>query len=886
MRRKQWHEVHRTLQQINADELRGISEIAPAGLNGSTLLLVKRGAEPVKEYIYGETHELNQAGELAGFSVAPLPDDDKPELPDNINAINHPLIPWRARLNSKSNMEDLRTDVSAIRKNVEAVMPPDSYVSVTLRRQGFFEQSRIRSWVADEHATVEDGNKLVAANMMCARISVGSSRADLNKELTERVGQAVFPMLSNMSSHKSRPKFALFAVSIAAVLMSLLAVAASPIGLQTFLWLAAGVGLAILVPALVSALTISWAKRCAQNDKTTALCFRIPPHFYGACLALLAWLALMTLHIPWFAVLLPLAAAVGFGLRWWTGTAWDDIHQKPRRYWWLKRKRRANDSDFETKLGKQDKPQPFVTGYGTQRTTLTLAPMTVVSLYTPVTNNDVMKQQSHPVPEILSHDGLYLGQDQTGRNCHILPCELFGGIAIFGAAGRGKSVLTHGIMQWAATHRDDTDPQDWGKDTRIIDFEMKDDEGVNVMRRFRQKRFPYDAHTPEANKENRWRQGKTSYLADPNTACPDLLGMMDGLDARETASNIAMSMQFAFESGDILNDSLRVITTGMTIAVAVQRYIDRTGIDPESGESDIIKRVHQLEHNCAGAGQAVDQKSPIGWCVMALCGSDGQAGSAKALGKVCRALALETKDPDMILAAQAAEQLYGRPDDQGADKMTNQKILQRTNASLNKVDQFLGCEHVFTSRRARITWDKVLEHPGDYHFVLSDRQMPDGTVKCLPDGMTRKLGKWMMYRLWGTVKRNCQNWRAEGKHTMFVCDELSLLANTDDTILREMKDQGRSFGWLNVFATQYPDQLPSLLLTSVMGYSTFISFDNPDPEMAEKTAARLTGRTGEDGWDVAAVQNLPMYTAAVRTRAKDQLQPAFIVQVANFDCLD
>ena len=76
-----------------------------------------------------------------------------------------------------------------------------------------------------------------------------------------------------------------------------------------------------------------------------------------------------------------------------------------------------------------------------------------------------------------------------------------------------------------------------------------------------------------------------------------------------------------------------------------------------------MKRCHQLEQSYPGAEQLRMQLSPIGWAVVALCGSDGQAGSAKALGHVCRALSMELKSgymfEEMTYAARAAEQLYG-----------------------------------------------------------------------------------------------------------------------------------------------------------------------------------------------------------------------------------
>lgn len=100
-----WYQITRTLQQLDADEQRSKVESIPAELDGCTLLLIKKGEEPVKEYIYGDGEGIINAGQLAGFDAKLVEDDDEPVLPDGVNSAAHPLVPFRARLNSKSNME-------------------------------------------------------------------------------------------------------------------------------------------------------------------------------------------------------------------------------------------------------------------------------------------------------------------------------------------------------------------------------------------------------------------------------------------------------------------------------------------------------------------------------------------------------------------------------------------------------------------------------------------------------------------------------------------------------------------------------------------------------------------------------------------------------------
>ena len=57
-----------------------------------------------------------------------------------------------------------------------------------------------------------------------------------------------------------------------------------------------------------------------------------------------------------------------------------------------------------------------------------------------------------------------------------------------------------------------------------------------------------------------------------------------------------------------------------------------------------------------------------------------------------------------------------------------------------------------------------------------------------------------------------------------------------------LREQGRSFGLLLVFATQYPTQLSDAMLDSFIGYSTFITYNTTIPRIADMTAKRLTNK--------------------------------------------
>ena len=844
--RRQWHSTTPMLQETNSDRQRTMSGNVSNQLKDSILLLVKHGDQPVRQYIYGETETLKRAGRQAGFDVKPL--DDAPELPDGSLYGAHPIIPWRSRLNKVSNMEKLRSDIMETKRGVESIMPNDSWVSINLRNPGIFEAQHIRNWVASEHNNVEDGDELVRSGSMCARISVGATTKQDALETAKSVGRSVNPLMSDIAAHESNPKMMGWIVGLIVTILEAVLSAFSP--LDWWMVLAPVLLMVITVLVLMVVRVVTNADLISQSLAVT-----VP---------LILLTGLNVLPMPIWSALIPLVVTIGLFIRWMRRDRWDDIYQKPRRYYGFQPSRRAESADNETPLGK-DENKKNVVGYPVQRSTLVLTPTTVMAMWTPAGLATAKTQALHPVPEVLTQGGIPLGLDQSNREGFLDTQTLYGGISIVGEAGSGKSGLIHGIMQWADLHRSDTAPEDWGKDTRVIDFAMKDSDGVRIMQAYRKRHA------------DKCKPGLVSFIADPHTRTIDLLGMLDGKDARLTGQQIAESMKYSFDPGDIMNDSLDVITSAMTIAVAVSRVPD---------QNMIVERVHRLEQKYPGAANLTLQKSPIGWGVVALAASDGQTGSARALGQVVRDMSVEYQNNenqdlarDLMQAARAAEQLYGRPDAKGHVTITNQRLLDMTKSSRNKVKQLMDVEHVFTPQRATITWQQVLNRPGDYHFVFA----PVNETMRLPERMNKILGAWMMKRLWETIQSTCQGWQAKNKHTMLVCDELSLLANADDTALSGVREQGRSYGVIPVFATQYPQQLSDKLLESFMGYATFITFNTPNPEVAEKAAALLSDNLGEDGWTNGAVRNLPRFCAAVRTRTKQQLQPAFLVHVHDFD---
>lgn len=848
---KNWHEIRRTMLDLDEDQIRTRANTTAARLADTTVLLVRMGDQPVREYAYGDTDSLTQAGKLGGFDAIPLPGGDWPDLPGGGRGLHarHAIVPWRARLNSMSNMERLRERTRETRKSIESLMPPDSIVSVSLRRRGALEQARIRDWVADEGNTVEDENDLVRANTLCARVTAATLSKEDSRGLAAGVGQSL-TLLSDVSEHPSAPRFGLFAASLALLLTVVADTLLAPLPWASLLMPAAILAGVFLVHVGARVVKVS------------------PPDWWYAVpltMGLLMLPGILTTPPAWTPMPF-LMLAVACLVRWVRRDEWDDILRRPWPRFAFKARRAASTADMETRMGGLD-TRRRVTDYPLHRSTLAVPPLTVVSLMTPVTDAQAVTQDAHPVPETLARGGVLLGADQTGRKAFVIPDQLYKGVAITGEQGSGKSVLTYGFMQWALAHRGDTPDSVWGRGSSIVDFAMKDDHAVAAMARYHEARGERPARS-------------VTYLADERYATLDMCGLLDGKDAAATATGIAAAMQYSFDDGDIRNDSLDVITSAMTIAVTAVRYEQERERSGDARMLPLADRIHALagDSQCFGADRAQAQKSPIGWALMALCGSDGQTGSARALGKVMRALAVERPCDDTVEAARAAEQLYGRPDSNGRNTVSDSTLLQRTNASRNKVRQFMACEHVFTPARGRLTWERILGTPGEYHIVLAPH---DG--RSLPERMDRILGAWLMYRMWNTMTAVCQGWQSQGRHVMLVCDELSMLAAADTRILCQLHEQGRSFGLILVFATQYVKQFTPELMDSFTGYGTYVSFNTSDPGIAQLTADRLTDSDGADGWTRGAVVNLPAHWAAVRTRTAEQTQPSFLVHVRDFE---
>lgn len=585
------------------------------------------------------------------------------------------------------------------------------------------------------------------------------------------------------------------------------------------------------------------------------------------CVLLGAWdrLAESGLPLPfaaWWAWILGLLALLTAVLRVfrWIGP-YEGMLARPRH--------RYRPYPHARSTGDEGKPARELP-YPTARSSILVTPLSAAGLLTPLPGDSAAQQAYHPMPSALAERmDLRLGVDQAGNPAGIDSRLLYSGISVFGQAGTGKTVLTHGIVEWLMKHRMDSDPKTWGRDSRIIDFEMKDSTGLNI----------YDAY----KRKNGLRgASRLVDLPNPRSAQIDLIGYWSGNDALSVGVTAASMMRASFEDGDIRGQSFDSLKQAFVIGVACQRY--------EEHNPGALLRLIQAARQFPGSELTVQPATVLEWAYLALLGGRGGVSSSRALGLALRTIIMNVQrdtanrlQQDMMEAADAALALYGGSGAKNdTPKRADRDIQQLALAPRNKLNQLLDVGWLFDTRRARATWSMVLDQPADYMIIAA----PHDGLK-LPDGIDRVIGSWLLQSLYQTINSRCDGWQAKGKHTAIVCDEVSLLAAGSPRSLVSLREQGRGFGVIPVFATQYPDQLPDMFRQSMLGYGTLCAYSTRDKTTARLLADKLSDTDdGSDGWTSGVVVNLPQYTMAVRTGTVEQLQPAFIIRTDNFDLIE
>ncbi|MFE6966823.1 type IV secretory system conjugative DNA transfer family protein [Agromyces sp. NPDC057679] len=228
-----------------------------------------------------------------------------------------------------------------------------------------------------------------------------------------------------------------------------------------------------------------------------------------------------------------------------------------------------------------------------------------------------------------------------------------------------------------------------------------------------------------------------------------------------------------------------------------------------------------------------------------------------------------TEDDDLGFAWLQLSVLFGAG-------VTPANRKSATEAPRNKAAALLTAEQ-WWARPSKITWDDILEHGWAVIVNVGSSKGGELVDKQLKDDMSAML----MYSLYDAIQRICMDWAEQGRHVSIFSDELTEIAGSSSEIVEWIKDKGRSYGTVPVFATQRATQLNQQVRESVLGFGTMLAYSQDAPAVVSQIVADLTA----DGsrWESADVANLPRYEAIVRTRVNGARQPAFTMKLADFE---
>ncbi|WP_159599203.1 type IV secretory system conjugative DNA transfer family protein [Agromyces humi] len=228
-----------------------------------------------------------------------------------------------------------------------------------------------------------------------------------------------------------------------------------------------------------------------------------------------------------------------------------------------------------------------------------------------------------------------------------------------------------------------------------------------------------------------------------------------------------------------------------------------------------------------------------------------------------------TEDDDLGFAWLQLSTLYG-------NGVTPANRKSATEAPRNKAAALLTAEG-WWSRTSKVSWDDILEHGWAVIVNVGSSKGGELVDKQLKEDMSAML----MYSLYDAIQRNCMDWDEQGRHVSIFSDELTEIAGNSPEIVEWIKDKGRSYGTIPVFATQRASQLVPQVRESVLGFGTVLAYTQDVAQVMSQIVADLSA----DGshWEIADVANLPRYEAIVRTRVNGTRQPAFTMKLADFE---
>lgn len=414
----------------------------------------------------------------------------------------------------------------------------------------------------------------------------------------------------------------------------------------------------------------------------------------------------------------------------------------------------------------------------------------------------------------------------------------YAGIAVLGEAGSGKTALLEHL--WGAASRERVRPSGIsGAPARhaMVAFDTKGD-GLATAQYERWLDYNQDT------------QKLVIHVLDP--ACPvgiNLFPVLPGEDVGAWARKVVSALVYIWGETSIgprsFDTLARVLQAGLAIAYS-----------PEIAQAVTLAPVR------TGA-------SPFYYADILL------TNAGDALGvELAAALKNAGADPHNPRAADFAAvwgvlaPLYG-------DGKTPAQRGQLVDAPRTKIAALMSAEH-WWSRGTQYTWPQLLE--ADVATILNTGIGPSGM---LPDDKLREdMSGLLLYTLREDIRRTCVGWFEQNRAISIFADEVKHIANTNDRVIRALRDDDRALGVRCVFATQTPETLIPEVRNTFFGFGSLIVFG----QQSKLTVDSIVGDLALSGgtWESSDIVNLPKYHAIVRAIADGRRNDPFTIEVPNW----
>ena len=407
--------------------------------------------------------------------------------------------------------------------------------------------------------------------------------------------------------------------------------------------------------------------------------------------------------------------------------------------------------------------------------------------------------------------------------------DLWQGVMFLGVPGSGKSVALRNLWSWMSMERATPSGVDGfpGAQNTIVALETKG-QGAAAYHRL-------SAKVGDAV--------GLADLSDGRTPAIDMFPRTGSLSNQ--ARVIVNAMKYVWGEGSIGAHSFNMLTRVFAGALVVTPAVTASVPGLRSDASAFYYA------NILLGGFGDDQAMALGTAI---------------LSEAARAGA--TEDTDLGFAARELSTLFG-PGVTPAQRKT------ATEAPRNKAGALLAAEG-WWSRPVKVSWDDILNN--HWGIVVNVGSSAGGQV----DGQLKNdMSAMLMYSLYEAIQRNCADWYDEHRSVSIFADELSEIAGSSSDVIEWLKDKGRSFGVVPVFATQRAGQLSEQVRESVLGFGTVLSYTQDVPKVMSQIVADLEADGSK--WTSADVANLPPFEAIVRTRVNRIRQSPFTVSLTNFE---